>query len=287
MAEQYVERVINGFSGAYAFLSNFYPAPVIWTISGTTIVVPTTEHAFQGMKTLDMAARVWVFQAPDPGNAKLRGRQVPLRPDWEQIKKKIMFDCVFQKFGHADLARQLIATGNATLIEENSWGDTYWGCVNGRGHNYLGQILMSVRMLLRDDTPPTPPAPPPPAEAPSVEAFFAQPPAPGRGPDLGPWFTAMHESDCAGCGGEIMAGDEIRADGEGGWLCTECGSEAEAERDGPWAIPGHRVSRPSGSSRRARAGASGRPKASNGTGSAAMSSERSTCHAAMASSPTG
>lgn len=43
---------------------------------------------------------------------------------------------------------------------------------------------------------------------------------------LGPWFEAGHDSDCDGtCGGEIKAGDMIRADGEGGYLCQGCGAD--------------------------------------------------------------
>ena len=42
---------------------------------------------------------------------------------------------------------------------------------------------------------------------------------------LGPWFQASYDSDCDGCGEPITEGDTIRSDGEGGWLCTECGED--------------------------------------------------------------
>ncbi len=38
---------------------------------------------------------------------------------------------------------------------------------------------------------------------------------------MGPWFTANFPGWCTECGGEIEPGDEIRADGEGGYVC-EC-----------------------------------------------------------------
>lgn len=46
---------------------------------------------------------------------------------------------------------------------------------------------------------------------------------------LGPWVTATFDGDCDGtsCGGRIVEGEEIRADGEGGWLCEPCGEDAE------------------------------------------------------------
>jgi hypothetical protein len=45
--------------------------------------------------------------------------------------------------------------------------------------------------------------------------------------DLGPWFGAQFDGDCSGCGGDVTAGEYIRADGEGGWLCGTCGHEGE------------------------------------------------------------
>jgi hypothetical protein len=52
-------------------------------------------------------------------------------------------------------------------------------------------------------------------------------PAPLALRDLGPWFAAQFDSECDGCGSDITAGDQIRADGEGGWLCGICGHENE------------------------------------------------------------
>lgn len=43
----------------------------------------------------------------------------------------------------------------------------------------------------------------------------------------GPWFTAACDGECAGCFADIGEGDEIRADGEGGYLCEPCGEAAE------------------------------------------------------------
>jgi hypothetical protein len=42
----------------------------------------------------------------------------------------------------------LISTGDTQLIEENTWGDTFWGVCNGIGKNMLGIILMDVRRAL-------------------------------------------------------------------------------------------------------------------------------------------
>lgn len=44
----------------------------------------------------------------------------------------------------------LINTGDAELIEGNSWGDTFWGECNGIGENNLGKILMKIRKEIVD-----------------------------------------------------------------------------------------------------------------------------------------
>lgn len=52
-----------------------------------------------------------------------------------------------------------------------------------------------------------------------------RPPAPREQPRYGRWFTAGYDSECDGCSGLIMEGDQIRSDGEGGWLCPACGED--------------------------------------------------------------
>ena len=38
-------------------------------------------------------------------------------------------------------------------------------------------------------------------------------------------FPARYDGDCDACGYPFDAGDMIRSDGEGGWLCEDCGLE--------------------------------------------------------------
>lgn len=45
----------------------------------------------------------------------------------------------------------------------------------------------------------------------------------------GPWFRAGYEGECSECPADIVEGDQIRADGEGGWLCEACGSDESSE----------------------------------------------------------
>lgn len=40
-----------------------------------------------------------------------------------------------------------------------------------------------------------------------------------------PWFTAAYPGRCSVCDERIEPEDRIRADGEGGYLCADCGRE--------------------------------------------------------------
>lgn len=137
---------ITRFDGPYACLSNFHPSAVEWM----GFEVPTLEHAFQLAKTLDPGARTEIAAASTPGLAKRLGRGVALRADWDESKCAVMEALLVQKFTrHAHLAAVLLSTGEAELVEGNSWGDTYWGVCNGVGRNQLGCQLMQVREHLR------------------------------------------------------------------------------------------------------------------------------------------
>lgn len=142
---------ITQFEGPYRFLSNFHPCPVGIGYDGD--VYPTVEHAFQASKTLDRAERAHVRSSAYPGQAKLRGRKVTLRPAWENIKLSIMYDLVLCKFvNDVKLQQLLLATGDRELIEGNTWGDKFWGTCDGVGENHLGKILMQVRAEILEAT---------------------------------------------------------------------------------------------------------------------------------------
>lgn len=139
---------ITSFTGKYRFLSNFYPVEL--ELDET---YPTAEHAYQACKTLNPELREQIALLETPGLAKRFGRAIPIRQDWERIKVGIMKSIVIEKFNNPELGEMLLSTGDATLIEGNSWGDKFWGCVwNGQeweGKNHLGKILMEVREMLR------------------------------------------------------------------------------------------------------------------------------------------
>lgn len=133
---------ITKFSGEHSFLSNFYPAKVVWE----DIEFSTSEHAFQAAKSLDKGERIAIANLDTPGKAKRAGKKVKLRSDWNDIRIAIMAAIVELKFlQNPELMDRLVATGDAELIEGNNWNDTFWGVCRGKGHNHLGKILMAVR----------------------------------------------------------------------------------------------------------------------------------------------
>jgi ribA/ribD-fused uncharacterized protein len=141
---------IDGFHGDYRFLSNFHPVEV--ELNGVTY--PSVEHAYQASKTLDGSQRDAIRRRQTAGQAKKMGQGVKLRRDWNNVKVKIMEHVLRQKFEKDELKKQLLATGDAELIEGNTWGDNFWGMVKGHdgkfyGKNNLGRLLMKIRQDLR------------------------------------------------------------------------------------------------------------------------------------------
>lgn len=137
--------MINSFRDEYAFLSNFFEAPVVFN----GLRYQSNEAAFQSAKTRNLETRMR-FAKMNPSQAKAQGRALMLRSDWEQVKLQIMHQICYSKFTlNPELGEKLLATGNEHLEEGNAWGDTFWGTVNGHGQNWLGKILMRVREELR------------------------------------------------------------------------------------------------------------------------------------------
>lgn len=146
-------NVIDEFRGKYFFLSNFYIKPVYYNSEWYR----SSEHAFQAQKATNEKDKQYILNAQLPGQAKRRGKIVPRRSDWNDIKMMEMYKILRCKFTEADgiLSAKLIETGDALLIEGNNWGDRYWGKVRDsitgelKGENFLGQLLMKVRNELR------------------------------------------------------------------------------------------------------------------------------------------
>jgi ribA/ribD-fused uncharacterized protein len=103
-------------------------------------------------KTLDVAERTRFLEI-EPKEAKLLGRQIQLRSDWESVKFDVMASVLFDKFyRNRSLRGKLLATGDAELIEANHWGDIIWGTdEEGNGENHLGRLLMRIRKFWKNE----------------------------------------------------------------------------------------------------------------------------------------
>lgn len=164
--------------GPYGEFSNFYVRAI--TING--IVWPVgTEQYFQAMKSMDPDVQEFVrTKLVRPGQIKRwcspgGNGQLQLRSDWDEsvpvgpklveqfsdsegivvdrTKDHFMFQALIAKFTqHPDLAKVLLDTGDAHLIEDTQkvGSDPYWGNgPSGNGLNKLGRMLVLVRASLQ------------------------------------------------------------------------------------------------------------------------------------------
>lgn len=133
---------IYGFFKEHRYLSNFHLCEIEY--EGRMYI--STENAFQAAKTLNLEERKHFEKCP-PADSKHLGRQVVLRPNWDDMKDKLMYDLCKQKFTkHEYLKSLLLATEGKYLEETNWWNDRYWGAgFNHTGENKLGKILMRIR----------------------------------------------------------------------------------------------------------------------------------------------
>ena len=75
----------------------------------------------------------------DPEVAKELGRDSEgFRADWMDIRDEVMFQALHAKFNqHQDLKEQLLATGDAQIVEHTE-DDKYWGDGGDGGTDEIG-----------------------------------------------------------------------------------------------------------------------------------------------------
>ncbi len=135
---------IGKFKGYLAFLSNFFESP----FEVNRVTYQTVEHYYQSSKCVDFKEKLMIQNAETPSKAKRLGKKVKIRQDWDIIKDSIMYNGVFEKFRqNVNLAKKLILIDDSDLVEENNWGDLYWGVDidTKEGQDKLGAILRRVK----------------------------------------------------------------------------------------------------------------------------------------------
>jgi len=147
---------------AFGFMSHFEPSPI--EMDG--VIWPTVEHYFQAQRSLDPEYVAAIRSARTPGAAKQlaadpdpsrvaaqkswfsRMKRAP-RSDWADVRLDVMRRADLAKYmQNPALAKRLLATGDAELVEDSPFDD-FWGAGHrGDGRNWAGRILMEVRRQL-------------------------------------------------------------------------------------------------------------------------------------------
>lgn len=146
-----------------------------WSIPGGMIYrgvrYPTSEHAFQAAKFDYMGASersrmyaVIISKTSTPNKARILALQktgggykwrtdlnsvieeysdVPLRPDWEEVKLDVMREILRIKFTSCQACYQALMATDKRQIIEASPRDSYWGWGKDcKGCNHLGSLLI-------------------------------------------------------------------------------------------------------------------------------------------------
>lgn len=139
------ENNIKGFFGDFRWLSNFENC----TIHFEGMIYTSSEAAYQAAKTTDLEIRD-KFTLIGASESKKLGRSIAIRPDWDNIKLKVMKEILVDKFTrNSQLKEKLLATDYKYLEETNWWNDKFWGVCNEEGSNNLGRLLMEIRESLK------------------------------------------------------------------------------------------------------------------------------------------
>ena len=130
-------------------------------INGVRIL--TTEALYQACRfphMPDIQREIIGLCCPMTAKMKSKPHRKNSRPDWDEIRHKVMRWCLRVKLAqnYEGFGRLLLATRNQPIVEQ-SRKDDYWGAkvVDDTadtlvGHNVLGRLLMELREKLKDDT---------------------------------------------------------------------------------------------------------------------------------------
>ncbi len=138
MKKQWIQ---NWFSNMIPFESPFVHEGISY---------PAVENFYQAMKTLDISSRQ-AIALMEPRKSKAAGRKLEVRPDWSEIKLKVMETGLRHKFQlGTKWGKQLLET-EGEIVEHNNWGDKFFGVdiESGKGFNHLGKLLMKIREDLK------------------------------------------------------------------------------------------------------------------------------------------
>lgn len=119
------------------------------------------EAAFQSFKAVLAGEDVDRFVGINGFEAKRLGKTVNLKGTgtldiWESVKVDIMEQLLYIKVQDHRVKAMLMSATDDELVENNNWGDTFWGVVERNnclvGQNMLGKLWQSVKQkVIADD----------------------------------------------------------------------------------------------------------------------------------------
>ena len=109
-------------------------------------VYQCVESAFQAAKCKNKKDRL-KFVALNGFEARKLGKEVAIKKNWNDIRIDVMRGLLVQKFNSVTEPwfGEWLGKVEGKIAEDNWWGDTFWGRVNGTGANHLGRLLMEIR----------------------------------------------------------------------------------------------------------------------------------------------
>lgn len=150
-----VYRTTESFGGLSNMASGY---PLL--INGIRIL--TTEALYQACRfphIPEVQREIIGQHSPMTAKMKSKAHLNESRPDWEDIRYKVMRWCLRVKLAqnYEEFGQLLLATRDQPIVEQ-SRKDDYWGAkvmdASGQtliGQNVLGRLLMELREKLKDD----------------------------------------------------------------------------------------------------------------------------------------
>lgn len=140
--------------GGLSNMASGYPL----RINGVRVL--TSEALYQACRfphLIEVQREIVGQHSPMTAKMKSKPYRGQSRPDWEQVRAKIMRWCLRVKLAqnHEEFGRLLLATRDRPIVEQSN-KDDYWGAkvINQDtliGENVLGRLLMELRERLRLD----------------------------------------------------------------------------------------------------------------------------------------
>lgn len=129
-------------------LNNYYNAE--FDVNGR--VYNTVEHYYQAHKFTNIEDFERIMRTSTPAEAQMLAHEIGYdRENWSRVKDEVMWTALNAKFRqNEELKRVLVGTGDKRLVED-SLSDRYWGGVLEGSLNKLGEMLMKLREIFKNE----------------------------------------------------------------------------------------------------------------------------------------